>query len=123
MAAGNPVFALDATGARDMVQHGVSGWLLSADSTPQAFSSVLESVVADSARLESMRLAAIESARSVSIPVCTQQMLDLYVKVIEQKGNRISESQTRWEQLMRQWSVEMELVQEKIGCLLADNLK
>lgn len=123
MAAGNPVFALDATGARDMVTHEVSGLLLPADATPKQFCDAMEDVIARPQRLDAMRRAAALAAQAVSVPVCTQQLLDLYCRLIEQKGVGAGDGATRWDQWVRQWNVEMELVQEKIGCLRADEVK
>ena len=123
MAAGNPVFALDATGARDMVTHDVSGYLLPADATPQDFCAAIENIVAQPQRFDVMRCAAIQAARTVSISACTQQMLELYRKLVDQKITHSSGGATRWDQWLRQWNVELELVQEKIGCLIADGKK
>jgi glycosyltransferase involved in cell wall biosynthesis len=123
MAAGTPIFALDATGARDMVTHDVSGYLLPADATPQEFCAKMEHMIAQPQRLNAMRHAAVQATGAMSIPVCTQQMLNLYSNLVCQKGVSIRDGATRWDQWMRQWNVEMELMQEKIGCLMADEMK
>lgn len=119
MAAGNPVFALDATGVRDMVTHGVSGYLLPADATPQSFCDAMENLVAQPQQLEAMRRGAAQAARTVSISACVEQMLELYRRLAAQRAAIASTGTTRWDQWLRQWNAEVELVQEKIGCFIA----
>ena len=103
--------------------HDLSGYLLPADATPQDFCAAIENIVAQPQRFDVMRCAAIQAARTVSISACTQQMLELYRKLVDQKITHSSGGATRWDQWLRQWNVELELVQEKNGCLIADGKK
>lgn len=118
MAAGNPVFALAATGARDMITHGVTGYLLPVDTSVQVFSDVLDRQIVQADSFAAMGEQAILAAQEVSIPACTKKMLDLYDTVI--RGHRNPALSSRWEKLAQQWNVELELFQEKVGCLLTD---
>lgn len=117
MAAGNPVFALDATGARDMIVHGKTGILLPAETSAHEFSTEMERVIADEKLFLSLQKNAATAAQDVSTSVCTTAMLELYADVIRQKGIVADEHLSRWEKLCKQWRIEVELVQEKLGCL------
>jgi 1,2-diacylglycerol 3-alpha-glucosyltransferase len=118
MAAGNPVFALDAPGARDMITHERNGYVFPRDTPPAIFAQRLEAILQDKARMASLKAAPAEDAREVSIPKCTQAMLELYQSVIETtRTDAIGLS--KWERLVNRWEVEVDLIQEKLACLSA----
>jgi 1,2-diacylglycerol 3-alpha-glucosyltransferase len=118
MAAGNPVFALDAPGARDMITHERNGYLFPLDTPPEIFAQKMETILQDRARMETLEAAAAEDACKVSSTKCTQAMLELYQSVIETTRTDATEL-SRWERLVNRWEVEVDLIQEKLACLSA----
>lgn len=116
MAAGNPVFALDAPGACDMVRHGHDGVLVPPDTPAQAFADLIESVIQDRDRFTSMQAAAVQSAGEVSIAKCTEALLLLYQSIIDHHQGAAGPPDL-WERLVNRWEVEIDLIQEKIDVM------
>lgn len=116
MAAGNPVFALHAPGAQDMIQHQRNGWLFPQQTQPQVFAQQMDAVISDSRQFQAMREHAARDAHAVSIPKCARSMLTLYEQVINGIDAN-TEEHSFWEKLVNRWEVEIDLVQEKIECL------
>lgn len=118
MAAGAPVFALDAPGARDMIAHGHSGHLFPQDTAAAQFADTLAQALTDPAILAGMRAAARAAAQNVSIPRCTGALLDVYSTVLAHTAP--AGTLTTWERLKNRWDVEIDLLQEKLSCLLGE---
>ncbi len=116
MAAGNPVFALDAPGARDMITHERNGYLFATDISAADFAETVNQILQDEAQLEQYQQAATEDAYKVSIPQCTENTLTLYESLLE--GQQLSKQElSTWEKLTRRWETELELIQEKLQVL------
>ncbi|MEW6168024.1 MAG: glycosyltransferase [Pseudomonadota bacterium] len=117
MAAGNPVFALDAPGARDIITHERNGYLFEADTPAAAFAARMGQVLSDPVRCAQMRAEARAAAHALSIPKCTQAMLALYQSLVD-KNAPGARTMTTWEKIKSRWDVEVDLLQEKLSCLL-----
>lgn len=113
MAAGNPVFALDAPGARDIVDHESNGYLFSQDTSAREFAVTMDRIICDREKLCAMQRAACVDARKLSIPNCTETMLELYQSVIKSYSKNTKEISI-WHQMLNRWEVEIDLVKEKL---------
>lgn len=78
MAAGLPVIALDAAGNRDIVQNGRNGYLLSQDTTPEAFADKILAVWQDKGALKSLQEGAIKTASQFDIKPYCERLVRLY---------------------------------------------
>ena len=81
MYAGLPVVAVEATGVKDAVENGVSGFLVSEDK--QEFQKALEKLITN----ENLRREFSEAGKRIArekytAKICAQKLLDLYQKVI-----------------------------------------
>lgn len=116
MAAGNPVFALDAPGARDMITHRSDGLVLPQQCSAREFAESMDAAVRDKDKFAQLQANARESAKLVSIPACTEKMLALYEQVIN--DNEVERAAlSSWDKLKNRWEVEKELAQQTIACL------
>lgn len=116
MAAGNPVFALDAPGARDLIEHPRNGYLFERDTGAAHFAATVTELLRDAPRRGAMQTAARQAAQSLNIPACTRRMLDLYDSVIAQHAPH-GKPLRPWDKLRKRWDVEVDLLQEKLRCL------
>jgi glycosyltransferase involved in cell wall biosynthesis len=116
MAAGNPVFALDAPGARDMIRHKRNGYLFPSATTAPDFAAAMGSLLRDRELRARLQAAASQEARAVSIPKCTAAMLALYRSAIESVPGKAGRA-SPWERLVKRWDVEIDLIQEKLELL------
>lgn len=116
MAAGNPVFALDAPGARDMISHGRNGYVVPRDTAPDQFAQTIHEVVGNIERFTAMQTAAAEDARQVSLPSCCEAMLALYAELIAARP-AISAPPSGLAGLSRRWRTEARLARQKLACL------
>lgn len=82
MAAGVPVIALDAPGAREVVRDGVNGRLLASDATTADFVAALDWHAAqDAATRQRLRRAARATAQRFSLDACARRALECYAEV------------------------------------------
>ena len=81
MAAGLPVAALDATGTRDVIEHGKDGLLTPDDS--QALAQAISRILDDPGLADRLRAAGLDKARAYSIREQAQKMLSVYQEAIE----------------------------------------
>lgn len=82
MAAGIPVIALDAPGAREVVRDGVNGRLLDAHAPADAFALALSGLAKqDGAARERMSLEARRTADGYSAEICLDRVVSLYEKL------------------------------------------
>jgi glycosyltransferase involved in cell wall biosynthesis len=116
MAAGNPVFAIDAPGVRDMIEHERNGYLFSRNTSTTEFADRLDRLLRNTALYAQLKSAATVDAQNVSIPHCTQAMLELYQTVIESTRSAPGEL-SKWERLVNRWETEIDLIQEKLETL------
>jgi glycosyltransferase involved in cell wall biosynthesis len=81
MAAGLPVVAVDATGTRDVIEHGKDGLLTPDDS--QALAQAISRVLEDPQLADRLKAAGLDKARSYSIAEQAQKLLSVYQEAIE----------------------------------------
>ncbi|HMA86909.1 MAG TPA: glycosyltransferase [Desulfosalsimonadaceae bacterium] len=117
MAAGAPVIALDAPGAREVVQDGENGRLLAESAETQAFAEAVNGCLRDSENAKKWRLAAIETAESFSRENSAQKMIKLYNRIREKEFDHLPsplpEAIIPWDSLQRAIKAEWELLSQK----------
>ncbi|MBS3821883.1 MAG: glycosyltransferase [Planctomycetes bacterium] len=83
MAAGQPVVALDAPGAREVVDDGNNGRLLESEDVGEFAEAISSVLAASDATGRSLREAARQTARRYSTDNCVETMLRVYREVID----------------------------------------
>lgn len=83
MAAGVPVIALDAPGARDVVEDGVNGRLLESESTEAAFSKVLTQCIINPQKVAKWAQAARHTAKRYSREASLKKLQHLYADAVD----------------------------------------
>ncbi len=83
MAAGLPIVAVNATGTRDVVEHGVQGLLTEED--PEALASALDRILDDPGLRLQLRTAALERAKHFDIAYLAKRLVGVYEQAIEDK--------------------------------------
>jgi glycosyltransferase involved in cell wall biosynthesis len=87
MAAGLPVVAVNASGTRDIVEHGKQGFLVENDA--DALARGIEKLLADPERRNRFSNSALKKARTFDINELAKQLLSVYEGAIEdKKANR-----------------------------------
>lgn len=117
MAAGNPVIALDASGAREIVREKQNGRLLKADASTADFARALSQIVR-SAELrkkwgDGARAQAVNFDRSVT----SAKALEFYREVIaaHRRDQPRTEEQSLWDRTRERIAIEAQLVADKVG--------
>ncbi|MBC7984584.1 MAG: glycosyltransferase [Candidatus Obscuribacterales bacterium] len=78
MAAGVPIVALDAPGARDCVADQIAGLLLPSNVSETEFAHVIELLLKDNARRQTLSHGALEASRRFSLPQCVKRLQAIY---------------------------------------------
>ncbi|HKK98703.1 MAG TPA: glycosyltransferase [Desulfotignum sp.] len=116
MAAGTPVIALDAPGAREVVRHNRNGVLLNGDADEKAFSQALCDAVSHPEKTAAWQQCALQTAQDFSRKVCAQTLSDLYANAISQENSDMEnkESETEpWETFLLAIQTEWDLISQK----------
>jgi glycosyltransferase involved in cell wall biosynthesis len=117
MAAGVPVVALDAPGAREVVQDGENGRLLAEDADKKAFAEAVNGCLGDSDCAEKWRLSAIETAKAFSRENSVKKIIALYKRIREKEFDHLPsplpEAIIPWDSLQRAIKAEWELLSQK----------
>jgi 1,2-diacylglycerol 3-alpha-glucosyltransferase len=110
MAAGLPVVALDAPGAREVVRDMHNGRLL-AEATPAAFSAALRWVVElPPEQLRELKRAALATAGAFSIPRTADKALACYDALVSASNPDAGRDELRWEGVMTFMKTEWEIL-------------
>jgi glycosyltransferase involved in cell wall biosynthesis len=123
MAAGKPVVALDASGAREVVGDGVNGRLLAENTSPLDFADVIEDVYNHTDMADRWSRQALETARSLSREACARRLEKLYRSTLEVRLRRSWEPNADelipWDSLLEGIKVEWELLLQKTTAVAA----
>jgi glycosyltransferase involved in cell wall biosynthesis len=101
MAAGLPVVALDAPGAREVVSDGRNGRLLTEDASSASFSSALAWVAGlNQQELRGLQQAALDTAAAFSIPRTADKALACYEELVSKSTADAGTDEHGWEDVM-----------------------
>ena len=106
MAAGLPIVALDAPGARDCVQDGKSGQLLASMASRETFATALDELLDSPERLQTLGAAARRAAQAFGRERCARRLLEVYARAIAEFRPPTHEPADLWEQLAARLDVE-----------------
>ncbi len=109
LSTGCPVVALDAAGAREVVQDGENGSLL-IEQDHRAFAQAVGQLIGQSPEARCrMRERARRSARPFDTSICVDKTLDLYEQVIADERRPIDPEHSTWKSMMhsihKEWEV------------------
>jgi glycosyltransferase involved in cell wall biosynthesis len=114
MAAGLPVVALDASGAREVVQNEQNGFLLPGDTTPAVFAEKLAQLHKEDALREAFIAKARATAELFSQGRCAELALTFYADIQRStRRQRLLNEASPWGTLLHRMSVEWELLAGK----------
>ncbi|MCX7013413.1 MAG: glycosyltransferase [Candidatus Sumerlaeota bacterium] len=109
MAAGVPVVALDAPGAREVVRDGVNGRLLREESV-ESFAAALRGIAGTPMRNRTpMRAASLSTAHDFSISATARRALGVYETLIQQEHAHQDPEDSLWDHAMRFLKAEWEM--------------
>jgi 1,2-diacylglycerol 3-alpha-glucosyltransferase len=83
MAAGLPIVAVDASGTRDIVEHGKQGFLVEND--PDTLAKALHELLSDSHQLKRFSNSALKKAKTFDVNQLSRQLVDVYEQAIQAK--------------------------------------
>ena len=120
MAAGLPVVALNAPGARETVSDGVNGYLLSSGVAHSEYAHALHSIFADDARRNKMREESKRRSILCDRRLSTEKMLELYAKLRANpsRSSRIANESRLFEKTFGSLKAEGELVSTKAAAII-----
>jgi len=118
MASDTAAVALDAPGAREIVNDG-NGRLLPANTTEADFARALENVTGDAAKLREQREAARRTAEDFSIEHCASRLLTVYEDVARELSQQRESDPGPWDRLLGRLEIEWNLLREKTAALVA----
>lgn len=115
MAAGVPVVGLDANGVRDIISHGVDGFLVE-EETPAAFSNAIYQIKAlPPAQQQDMVQHALQKAEAFSKKNCLDKMLQVYKESLEQGRTCSTGIYPSLEELMGRVKAEWQLWTNRVS--------
>jgi len=83
MAAGLPIVAVDASGTRDIVEHGKQGFLVEND--PDALAQGLHELLSDPHQMKRFSNSALKKAKTFDVNQLSQQLVSVYEQAIQDK--------------------------------------
>ena len=121
MAAGLPVVALDASGAREVVRDKVNGRLLRSEAPPREFADAVLDLLSSPERMNESNRSARKTAENFSEETCAQKLADLYVSAQEEyrrehKGRPYDDQP--WNAILERLKVEWDLITEKTSAVV-----
>jgi len=118
MAAGAPVVALNASGVREVVEHGKNGFLLPPKASPAEFAKQLQRLATNPKQLAQFSTTAISTAEDFSRERCAQRALDFYERIRrETRRERLQTAQSPWLALTERIGVEWDLLSRNARAL------
>jgi 1,2-diacylglycerol 3-alpha-glucosyltransferase len=120
MAAGKPVIALDAPGAREVVHSAEVGRLLDGDADAETFAAALAEFPLTGAAYDQHAEAAKERARMFSREQCSRRLVEVYEQLDQQSRRETGDEQHgAWDSLLARLQTEWELLAAKTHALIA----
>jgi 1,2-diacylglycerol 3-alpha-glucosyltransferase len=124
MATGLPVVALRATGVTDILQDGVNGYM-SEKEDPEFFSRKIEEFFdLPASERKKMKLKAQDTAKLFSIDVCALRVLEVYEKLIRERGVSSEKEDMYWHSVMEVIKAEWDIFHNylsAVGNLIIDD--
>jgi lipoate-protein ligase A len=109
MTAGVPVVAVDAPGAREVVEDGVNGRLLAEDDV-EAFAQALHQIASlDESDRSTMKAAAVRTAKDFSVERCTDRLAEVYRKLLDHDHEHDGAEDTPWQHALHLIETEWRL--------------
>jgi glycosyltransferase involved in cell wall biosynthesis len=118
MASGTAAVALDAPGAREVVNDAV-GRLLPSDASEEQFAGAIADVTAEGGTLQSLRAAAKESAVKFSMENCASRLLSVYENLVRDHAHGREGDPGPWDRLRGRLEIEWNLLVEKTAAIVA----
>ena len=120
MAAGTPVIALDAPGAREIVRDGENGHLLDQGASEKDYAQVLERYTENGERAEAFRKAALKTAKDFSKERANEKLGEVYEKAAETNRQRweYKKNWNDWDALITQIRTEWQMLADKAESLI-----
>jgi glycosyltransferase involved in cell wall biosynthesis len=121
MAAGTPVIALDAPGAREVVQDDKNGLLLASDSRPETFSAAVRDAVLNPEKIKKWRQSTIKTAQAFSREVCAVKLQQVYESAIartESQSPAASDDMDPWDSFLLAIQTEWDLIAQKAETII-----
>jgi glycosyltransferase involved in cell wall biosynthesis len=115
MAAGRPVVALDAPGAREVVADRENGRLLNTTAEIEEFGGAVRELLDDPDQRRRMAAAAQKTADDLSRERCAERLADVYAQVRREQTSwgPAETAFAGWDELLRAVRVEWELISQK----------
>jgi glycosyltransferase involved in cell wall biosynthesis len=118
MTAGVPAVALDAPGAREIV-NASNGILLDASASAQEFAGAIATIADDWPRRDQMSEAAQKTAADFSLQRCADRMLAIYEQLLPDGSDEREWDVDPWDRLLGRLEIEWNLLVEKTSALAA----
>lgn len=118
LAASVPVVALSASGVDDVLQDGVNGILLEAESSQNDFSRALTDLLQNNERLKSLKSKSTSSVEKFSRQNCSARLASIYHQVIHAREQPFSLEIEGLDSLLLTIKAEWELFHEKTAAAL-----
>jgi hypothetical protein len=113
MAAGTPVIALDASGAREVVKDGRNGRLLAETASQQSFAQAIRSFSEDVSRAKKWQKEALETAKRFSRERSADRLIQLYQSILGFRSDHRNDELIPFDTLLKRLKAEWELISEK----------
>jgi len=121
MAAGSPVIALNASGSREVVQDGINGRLLAADTPPEKFAAAMGDFLDNKEKGERWRNNARETAKAFSRRTCADKLCQMYESLVDEPVSAkedVDRRMSSWDGLLEMIKAEWDLTSEKMKAAL-----
>ena len=118
MAAGVPAVALDAPGAREIVNEH-NGRLLESDAPPAEFAQAIIELTRDTDHLRKLGASARQTAAEFSLDKCADRVLSLYERLMGDYPRGAAADPGPWDRLLGRLEIEWNLFVEKTSALAA----
>jgi len=118
MAAGLPVIALDAPGAREVVKDRINGRLLAQTATTEDFAAAVTDAAAGTGRLANWHEEALRTAILFSRQSCVRRLEEVYREALLPQTKGSAATFDAWEAILESLQAEWDLVASKFGAVI-----